>query len=63
MTRKRELPVYVSLEEAAEMMSLSTRTIRQALRTLTAPLVKCVCRRDSHRLRGHAQHERSRVRW
>jgi hypothetical protein len=28
MTRKRELPVYVSLEEAAEIMSLSTRTIR-----------------------------------
>ena len=31
MTRKRDLPVYVSLEEAADIMSLSTRTIRRRI--------------------------------
>lgn len=37
MTRKRELPVYVSLDEAAEIMSLSTRTIRRRISDGTIP--------------------------
>lgn len=41
MTRKRELPVYVSLEEAAEMMSLSTRTIRRRIGDGTIPAYQC----------------------
>jgi excisionase family DNA binding protein len=49
MTRKRELPVYVSLEEAAEMMSLSTRTIRRRISDGTIPA--CQCGRRSIRLR------------
>ena len=41
MTRKRDLPVYVSLEEAAEMMSLSTRTIRRRIGDGTIPAYQC----------------------
>jgi excisionase family DNA binding protein len=41
MTRRRELPVYVSLEEAAEMMSLSTRTIRRRISDGTIPAYQC----------------------
>ncbi|MFC5730136.1 MULTISPECIES: helix-turn-helix domain-containing protein [Nocardioides] len=41
MARKRELPVYVSLEEAAEMMSLSTRTIRRRISDGTIPAYQC----------------------
>ena len=41
MTRKRELPVYVSLEEAAEMMSLSTRTIRRRISDGAIPAYQC----------------------
>ena len=41
MTRKRELPVYVSLEEAAEIMSLSTRTIRRRISDGTIPAYQC----------------------
>lgn len=41
MSRKRELPVYVSLEEAAEMMSLSTRTIRRRISDGTLPAYQC----------------------
>ncbi len=41
MTRKRELPVYVSIEEAAEMMSLSTRTIRRRISDGTIPAYQC----------------------
>ncbi len=41
MTRKTELPTYVSLEEAAEMMSLSTRTIRRRISDGTIPAYKC----------------------
>jgi excisionase family DNA binding protein len=37
MTSKRELPVYLSLEEAAEIMSLSTRTIRRRISDGTIP--------------------------
>ena len=41
MSRKRDLPVYVSLEEAAEMMSLSTRTIRRRISDGTIPAYQC----------------------
>lgn len=41
MPRKRDLPVYVSLEEAAEMMSLSTRTIRRRISDGTIPAYQC----------------------
>lgn len=41
MTRKRDLPVYVSLEEAAEMMSMSTRTIRRRISDGTIPAYQC----------------------
>jgi excisionase family DNA binding protein len=41
MARKKELPVYVSLEEAAEMMSLSTRTIRRRISDGTIPAYHC----------------------
>ncbi len=41
MVRKRELPTYVSIEEAAEMMSLSTRTIRRRISDGTIPAYQC----------------------
>jgi excisionase family DNA binding protein len=41
MTRKRDLPVYLSLEEAAEVMSLSTRTIRRRISDGTIPAYQC----------------------
>lgn len=41
MTGKRELPVYVSLDEAAEIMSLSARTIRRRISDGTIPAYQC----------------------
>jgi excisionase family DNA binding protein len=41
MPRKKELPVYVSLDEAAEIMSLSTRTIRRRISDGTIPAYQC----------------------
>lgn len=41
MTGKRELPVYISLDEAAEIMSLSTRTIRRRISDGTIPAYQC----------------------
>jgi excisionase family DNA binding protein len=41
MNRKRDLPVYLSLEEAAEVMSLSTRTIRRRISDGTIPAYNC----------------------
>ena len=41
MPRKNELPVYLSLEEAAEVMSLSTRTIRRRISDGTIPAYQC----------------------
>ena len=41
MTRTRDLPVYVSLDEAADMMSLSTRTIRRRISDGTIPAYQC----------------------
>ncbi len=41
MARKKELPIYLSLEEAAEVMSLSTRTIRRRISDGTIPAYNC----------------------
>lgn len=41
MNRKTKFPVYVSLEEAAEIMSLSTRTIRRRISDGTIPAYQC----------------------
>jgi excisionase family DNA binding protein len=41
MAKKKELPVYVSLDEAAEMMSLSTCTIRRRISDGTIPAYQC----------------------
>ena len=41
MSRKSELPTYVSLEEAADIMSLSTRTIRRRISDGTIPAYQC----------------------
>lgn len=41
VARHRELPDYVSLEEAAQMMSLSTRTIRRRISDGTIPAYQC----------------------
>lgn len=41
MNRHKELPVYVSLDEAAEIMSLSTRTIRRRISDGTIPAYQC----------------------
>lgn len=41
MARKKELPIYLSLEEAAEIMSLSTRTIRRRISDGTIPAYNC----------------------
>lgn len=41
MTKQKDLPVYVSLEQAAQMMSLSTRTIRRRISDGTIPGYQC----------------------
>ncbi len=41
MTQQKDLPVYVSLEQAAQMMSLSTRTIRRRISDGTIPAYNC----------------------
>lgn len=41
MTRHSQLPVYLSLDEAAEVMSLSTRTIRRRISDGTIPAYGC----------------------
>ncbi len=38
---RRELPVYVSLDEAAEIMSLSVKTIRRRIADGTIPAYQC----------------------
>ena len=37
----KHLPVYLSLEEAAEVMSLSVRTIRRRIADGTIPAYQC----------------------
>lgn len=41
MVSNKELPVYLSLEEAARVMSLSTRTIRRRISDGTFPAYQC----------------------
>ncbi|KRF07321.1 MULTISPECIES: helix-turn-helix domain-containing protein [Nocardioides] len=41
MTTKRELPVYLSLEQAAEVLSVSTKTIRRRISDGTIPAYQC----------------------
>ena len=41
MNRSKELPVYVSLDEAAHILSLSTRTIRRRISDGTIPAHQC----------------------
>jgi excisionase family DNA binding protein len=38
---ERNLPVYLSLEQAAEMMSLSVKTIRRRVADGTIPAYQC----------------------
>ena len=38
---ERTLPVYLSLEEAAEVMSLSVKTIRRRIADGTIPAYQC----------------------
>jgi excisionase family DNA binding protein len=39
--RQRGLPVYLSIEEAAEVMSLSTKTIRRRISDGSIPAYRC----------------------
>ena len=39
--RERALPVYLSTEEAAEVMSLSTKTIRRRISDGSIPAYRC----------------------
>lgn len=41
MRTNKQLPVYVSLDEAAQIMSLSTRTIRRRISDGTIPAYQC----------------------
>ncbi len=47
---EKALPVYLSLEEAAEVMSLSGKTIRRRIADGTIPAYKCGRRRIGIRL-------------
>jgi excisionase family DNA binding protein len=38
----RELPIYVSIEQAAGLMSMSTKTIRRRISDGTIPAYQCV---------------------
>lgn len=41
MTERRATPVYLSLEEAAECMSVSVKTIRRWIAAGTLPAYRC----------------------
>jgi len=41
MTERRAIPVYLSLEEAAEAMSVSVKTIRRWIASDTLPAYRC----------------------
>jgi excisionase family DNA binding protein len=41
MTERRTIPVYLSLEEAADCMSVSVRTIRRWIAAGTLPAYRC----------------------
>lgn len=40
-TTKKKLPVYVSLEEAAEILSVSKKTVRRRISDGTIPAYRC----------------------
>ena len=48
MARHQQLPVYLSLDEAAEVMSLSTRTIRRRISDGTIPAYQVWPASDPH---------------
>ena len=41
MAERRAIPVYLSLEQAAEIMSLSVKTIRRRIADGTIPAYQC----------------------
>jgi excisionase family DNA binding protein len=41
MAERRAIPVYVSLEEAAECMSVSVKTVRRWIAAGTLPAYRC----------------------
>lgn len=41
MAERRDIPIYLSLEEAAECMSLSVKTIRRRIADGTIPAYQC----------------------
>jgi excisionase family DNA binding protein len=41
MGNKKELPVYLSLEQAAEVLCVSTKTIRRRISDGTIPAYQC----------------------
>ena len=41
MTERRTIPVYLSLDEAAEAMSVSVKTIRRWIAAGTLPAYRC----------------------
>lgn len=41
MASKKELPVYLSLEQAAEVLCVSTKTIRRRISDGTIPAYQC----------------------
>ena len=41
MAERRTIPVYLSLEQAAEVMSLSVKTIRRRIADGTIPAYQC----------------------
>lgn len=51
---EKTLPVYLSLEQAAEVMSLSIKTIRRRIADGTIPAYQCGRRPIRIRLRGRA---------
>ena len=41
MAERRTIPIYLSLEEAAESMAVSTKTIRRWIAAGTLPAYRC----------------------
>ncbi len=51
MAERRAIPVYLSLEEAAEAMSVSVKTIRRWIAAGTLPAYRCGKRGHPHQAR------------
>ncbi len=47
MAERRAIPVYLSLEEAAECMSVSVKTIRRWIAAGTLPAYRCGTERSA----------------